>query len=199
MRRSIARAFAIPALSVGVMAGAGVAGPAALAATDTGATDTGGTVQHVIPLSRVDQLTAEGITVTAVPSSIQSISTSDQTATLTFTVTGGNGDVRTMTGSVDMSGSLIISTSAGAQVTLDNLKLNLKSGEFTATPAGTRTPVPLLDAQGVTSTTHGHSQTYDASEMAVDPAAASYLDSALNTTAFAAGQNDGSLTANWTI
>jgi hypothetical protein len=192
MKRSLARILAIPVLSVGVLAGVTVAAPAAFASTDTG-----GTVTVTVPLSYLKQLAKAGVTAFPVPLSEASVNTTNQTATVTFTVTGGNGDVRTFFGSVDLSGSIDVVSSDGSKVSLGSLELNLRSGYIEGTPSGSSTPVPLFDTHGITFTPGTTVQSFNASELTVDPAGADYLDSALGTSAFAAGQNVGSLAATW--
>jgi hypothetical protein len=193
VRRSIARFLAIPVAAVGVMAGAAVAAPAAFAQTDTG-----GTVTVTVPLSYVLQLAEAGVVSFPVPLSELSVDFSTETATITFNVTGGDGDVNIFYGSVDLSGTLDIADANGNVVSVGGLDLNLENGDIEGTPAGSSTSVPLLDVNGnITYVTGTTSQSYDASELTVDPAGAAYLNSALHTSAFVAGQDVGSLAATW--
>lgn len=193
MRRSIARALAVPVAAAGILAGVAVAAPSAFAQTDTG-----GTVTVTVPLSYIVQLAKAGVVEFPVPLSELSADTSDQTVTVTFTVTGGDADVRTFFGSADLSGKLVIADAKGRVVTLGGLDLNLENGDIEGTPAGSSASVPLLDAGGdITFSPGTTSQSYDASELTVDPAGAAYLNSALRTSAFAAGQNVGSMAATW--
>jgi hypothetical protein len=193
MRRSLARFLAVPVVAVGALAGVAVAAPSAFASTDTG-----GTVTVTIPLSYLNQLAKAGVVEFPVPLSEATISTTDQTATVTLPVTGGDGDVRAFFGSVDLGGQFVIASAKGKEVTLGSLDLNLENGDIEAIPAGGSTPVPLLDLAGDLTDNPGvTSQSINASEMNIDPAGAAYLNRALHTSAFAAGQNVGSMAATW--
>ena len=193
MRRTLYRFLAVPVVAAGVLAGVAVAAPSAFASTDTG-----GTVTVTVPLSYLKQLASAGVVAFPVPLSEASVDKTNQTATVTFTVTGGNGDVRTFFGSVDLSGQLEIADANGQDVTFGNLVLNLRSGDIEGTPTGSTTPVSLLKLAGnVTFTPGATSQSINATELTVESAGASYLDSALGTSAFTAGQNVGSMAATW--
>jgi hypothetical protein len=193
MRRSLARLLAIPVVSAGVLAGVAIAAPSAFASTDTG-----GTVAVTLPLSYIEQLAKAGVVSFPVPLSEASVNTSAQTVTVTFPVTGGDGDSRTFFGQVDLGGKLEVVSAKGKVVCLGDLDLNLANGDIEGTPAGSSTPVPLLDWAGnITYGTGTTVQTLDISELTVDPAGATYLDNALRTNAFTAGQNVGSLTSSW--
>jgi hypothetical protein len=193
MRRSWTRLLAVPTVAVGIAAGVTVAAPAAFAQTDTG-----GTVAVTVPFSYIAQLAKAGVKI-QVPASELSVNTSNQTATVTFTVTGGNGDTSTLSGQVNLSGTVDVVAANGRVVTLGSLDLNLLNGDIEGTPAGSSTPVALLDAAGTVTFTSGATETYDASELTVDPAGAAYLNSALHRSAFVAGQNVGSLAATWSF
>jgi hypothetical protein len=193
MRRSLARFLAVPVVAAGALAGVAVAAPSAFASTDTG-----GTVTVTIPLSFIGQLAKAGVVEFPVPLSEASIDKTDQTATVTFPVTGGDGDIRAFFGSVDLGGKLVIASAKGKVVTLGSLDLNLENGDIEAVPAGSGTPVPLLDWAGSLTDNPGTtSQGINTSELTVDPAGAAYLNSALRTSAFTAGQNAGSMAATW--
>jgi hypothetical protein len=205
MRRSWARLLAVPAVAIGITAGVTVAAPAAFAQTDSA-----GTVAVTLPFSYIAQLAKAGVVVVPVPLSELSVNKSNQTVTITFTVTGGDGDIGTFSGQVDLSGKLravAVSRHAIHTASLKGLDLNLVTGDIDGTPAGTSTSVPLLDLAGniafsVTENTAGtaYAETYSASDLTVDPAGAAYLDSALHTSAFVAnGDTGGSMAASWTF
>jgi hypothetical protein len=160
-------------------------------------TITGGTATRTIPLAELTALQEAGVTIAPVPLSDQSIDEANQTAIVTFPVTGGNGNVSKLSGTVELSGSLVITDTNGRQVTLSNLKLDLKGGTLDATPTGSRSSLPLVVAHGITTKVSSTSQSYDAREMTITAAAAAFVNKALNTTAFAGGQANGSLTATW--
>jgi hypothetical protein len=96
----------------------------------------------------------------------------------------------------------------GHAVSLGGLQLDVGNGQIDATPAGSSTPVVLLDLAGnvVSSSTPSSTNplasadTYSASDLTVDPAGAAYLDSALHTSAFQGGQDvGGSMSASWNV
>lgn len=193
MRRTFTRILAIPVVAAGVLAGVAVAAPAALASTDTS-----GTVTVTIPLSYINQLAKAGVTEFPVPRSEATVDTTTQTETVTFPVTGGDGDIRTFFGSVNLGGQLTIATARGKEITFGSLDLNLADGDIEGIPCGGSTPVVLWDWAGNVTFTPGiTSQSLNVSELTVDPAGAAYIDSALHTSAFAAGQNVGSLAGTW--
>jgi Zn-dependent alcohol dehydrogenase len=203
MRRSVARLLAIPVVSAGVLGGIAVAAPAASAQTDTG-----GTVAITVPFSYIKHLAKAGVVEFPRPLSELSVNTTDQTATVTFTVTGGDGNVNVFLGSLDLSGSLVIIDVHHAKghharvrkVAFDNLELNLQEGEIVGTPKGSTTVVPLLDVAGtITSVPGNTTQSYNASELNVDPAGVSYLNSTLRTSVFNDTADVGSMAATWSF
>jgi hypothetical protein len=201
----LARVLGVPVAAAGIVAGVAVAAPAAHAQTVN--IDTSGTVAITVPLSYIAQLAKAGIVEFPVPVSELSVDTSAETATVTFSVTGGDGDVNVTFGQVDLSGSVDVADANGHAVSLGGLQLDVANGQIDGTPAGSSTPVVLLDLGGnvVSSSTPSStnplasSDTYSASELTVDPAGAAYLDSALHTSAFQAGQNVGSMSASWDV
>jgi outer membrane usher protein FimD/PapC len=201
-RRSLAKVLAAPVAAVGIAAGFAAAAPSAYAQTIS---DTGGSVSITVPLSFVAQLAKAGIVEFPVPVSDLSVNTSNETATATFTVTGGDGNVGLLYGTVDLSGSVDVVGVHGHLnlVTLGSLQLDVLNGQFDATPAGSSTPVVLLDLKGnttsVTAGTSSSTDVYDSSDLVVDSAGAAYLDSALGTSAFQAGQQVGTLSSSWTV
>jgi hypothetical protein len=193
MRRSLARILAIPVVSAGVLAGIAIAAPAALASTDTG-----GTVTLTVPLSVIEQFAKAGVVEFPVPLSEASVDTTTQTATITFPVTGGDGDSRVFFGQVNMGGELKFVSAAGKVVTVSSLDFNLANGYIEGIPSGSTTAIPILDPGGdVVFGTGTTSQFVDASTDTIDPAAATYLNNALHTSAFTAGTNVGSVAATW--
>ena len=195
MRRSLTRVLALPVVSAGILAGVAFGAPAASAATDTG-----GTVAITLPFSYVEQLAKAGVVTFPCPLSELSVDKSNDTVTVTFTVTGGSGDVRVLRGSLDLSGSLEAVDADGDAVNLGSLQFNLNGGTISAIPAGSSTAIPLLETSGQIILGPGSTnQTYSAPDLLVAPAGAAYLDNALGTSAFTAGQDVGSLSAAWTI
>jgi hypothetical protein len=206
--RSLARFLAIPVAAAGIAAGAAVVAPA-VAQAQTVNLDTSGTVTVTVPLSYIEQLAKAGIVEFPVPLSELSASRADKTVTVTFKVTGGDADISVFAGQVDLSGSVEIAGLGFRPrvVTLKGLELDVANGQIDGTPAHCSTPVVLLDLGGSVSFTSTQSttnssaftDTYDSSELTVDPAGASYLDGALHTKAFQAGQDAGSMAATWSL
>jgi hypothetical protein len=204
--RSLARFLAVPVVAAGIAAAVAIAAPVANAQTTDSNFDTGGTVSVTVPLSYVVQLAKAGVFELPVPASEISVSGPNETATVTFTVTGGNADVSVFRGALDLSGSFDIVSASGRFVALGNLQLDVADAQIDGTPSGSSTPVVLFDLgtigftfTPVSGDPNGSSDTYNAASVTVDADGASYLDSALHTQAFQAGQAVGSLAASWSI
>jgi hypothetical protein len=195
VRRSVARLLTIPAA-------AAVATGTALAAASPAfadVTDTGGSATVTEPFSYIAQLAKAGAVQVPLPPAMASVDTTNKVVNTTFPVTGGNADATTLSGTLNLGGSLKVITRKG-RVTLTNVTYSMDSETINATPAGSSTPIALLDLGGaIVVTPNGTSQSVTASELDVDPAGAAYLDSALHTSAFVAGQNAGSFSASWTV
>lgn len=201
--RSLARLLAVPVVAAGIAVGV-VGAPAAHAQTLN--IDTSGTVALTVPFSFVEQLAEAGIVEFPVPLSELSVDTTNQTVTVTFNVTGGDGDLSVFQGAVDLSGSIVIGSITGHVVDLGNLQFDVHNGQIDGTPVGTSTPVVLLDLTNnvfavETNTPAAGTSTdlFNSANVVVDSAGASYLNSALHTSAFQAGQAVGSLTSDWTV
>jgi hypothetical protein len=202
-RRSLARALVAPVAAVGIAAGM-FAAPAAQAQTVN--IDTSGTVILTVPLSYLEALAKAGIVAFPIPASELSVNTSTQTATITTTVTGGDADVAVLYGSMDLSGKLGFAHLPGRTrpVFLGDLQLNIDSSQVVGTPTCGSKSIALLNVTGdittsVTPGTTSTTDTYDSDDVVIAHAGASYLDSSLHTTAFAAGQTVGTLAATWTV
>ncbi|HTU73318.1 MAG TPA: hypothetical protein VMG38_07340 [Trebonia sp.] len=211
--RSPARLLAILLAAAGLAAGAAVAAPVANAQTTESDFDTGGTVSLTVPLSYIGQLARAGIVELPAGQPELSVSGAAETATVTFVVTGGNADVSVFRGALDLSGSIVVVDVRRHhryvhrfQVKLHDLQLDVSQGEIDGTPANSSTPAVLLDLGSdsftfspVSGDPNGFSDTLSSTAVTVDPAGASYLDGALHTRAFQAGQAVGSLAASWSI
>lgn len=203
MRRSLARFMAVPVAAAGASA---VALFAASPAFAQGVTDTGGSAAITTPFSYIAALAKAHIAEVPLPPATVSVDTSAQTVTTTFPVTGGDADTGTLSGALDVGGTLKVLSLQHRhlyQVTLTNIAVSLDSDAIVATPQGSTTQVPLLDIGGDVTVTQGSSQSLTSDDLSVDPAGAAYLDKALHTSAFqnavTAGVNTGSLNASWTI
>jgi hypothetical protein len=126
--------------------------------------------------------------------------------TITFTVTGGNADTTTLSGALNVGGDIVVVHAAKGHrtrcVILKNIAVSLDADAIVATPKGSTTPVSLLDIGGdvvVSGNPTTGTETLTSDDLSVDPAGAAYLNKALDTTAFVAGTNAGSLSASWTL
>ncbi|MEZ0069091.1 hypothetical protein ABIA32_005134 [Streptacidiphilus sp. MAP12-20] len=117
-----------------------------------------------------------------------------------FPVTGGDAVLNQYVGSVQFGGTLVVMDARTRRsVTFTQLAFDDFNGVFTGIPQGGTTPVPLLDPSGDLSVSvNAGVQTFTASETDLDPAAATYLDHALNTAFFKAGAVVGTLAVNFT-
>jgi hypothetical protein len=182
---------------------AAAAAPSASAATTTDSVvDTNGSLSITVPATYIIQLAKAGVIEFPVPLSDLSFDRSTNSVTVTFQSSGGDADVSVFYGALDLSGSLEV---AGVQghVTFGSLELDVANADLEGTPSGSSTPVPLLDLRDNSSTFTGalptFSETYGSSDLEVDPTGAAYLNSALDTTAFQAGEQVGTLTSSWTV
>jgi hypothetical protein len=173
-----------------------VTAPAADASTDTG-----GTVAITTTFSYVAQLCGQGVAIVPLSPASTSADTSSQTVTVSFPVTGGDGDIAVFSGQVDLGGTLdVVNANNGDLLTMNDLQLNLQNGTIDGTPAGSSTSVPLFYPSGnIVVGGSASSDSITASALDVDPTGATYLDSALGTSAFTAGQTIGTLSGNWTL
>jgi hypothetical protein len=201
-RRSLARVVAVPVVAAGIAGTAVFAAAPAFAQTIT---DTGGSAAVTEPFSYIGQLAKAHVVEVPLPPAKVSVDKPTQTVTTTFPVTGGNADTTTLSGALDVGGTLKIFSFQGRHlyhVTLTDIQVSLDADAILATPKGSTTPVALLDIGGDVvfsgSPTTG-TETLTADDLSVDPAGAAYLDSALHTTAFQAGDDAGSLSATWTL
>jgi hypothetical protein len=199
MSRSAVRrvSASIAALGAVVATVFAAAGPAAAAAADP---VTGGTTTLSVSLDVELSLAKAGIVETPLPSASIGYDSTNRAVTESFPVTGGNARVTTFTGELDHSGSLlVVNLCTGRSVTLGSVVFDLFNDQITAVPRGSSSAVVLFDTAGdVTATVDGTTHTFTASDVQVDPAGASYLDSALGTSYFVAGQHAGSFSSVWT-
>jgi hypothetical protein len=202
MHRSLVRVLAVSAAAAGIAAGVASAAPSASAATQE-LTVTSGSVAITLPDSYVAQLAKAGVIEFPVPVSDLSASKANQTVTATFSATGGDAELSVFFGQVDLAGSIDIIASNGSTLTLNNLVLNIQAGYLEGTPAGSSTPVPLLDMRSNIASWTGQipdstfSQTLQSNDLEVDPTGAAYLNNALGTAAFQADEQVGTLSATW--
>lgn len=201
MHRSLARILAVPVAVAGIAAGTAVAAPSAFAASSLNVTS--GSVALTINDSYTAQLAKAGVVEFPVPLSDLTADNTNQTVTATFAATGGVANLAVSFGSVNLAGQIVVSTRHRC-VTLNNLVLNVRNSDIEGTPAGSSTPVPLFDLENDIASWTGttpspqFTDTLISQQVVVDPAGADYLNGALGTTAFQAGQVVGTANATWT-
>jgi hypothetical protein len=102
----------------------------------------------------------------------------------TFTVTGGNGSDSNFSGDVSLGGGLtFIDGITGAAVHFTSLELNYYNGDITGIPEGSTSPVAIADISGSLTSNNGTGEeTFSASQLALDPQGAAFLNSALKST-----------------
>jgi len=147
----------------------------------------------------LQQAALSGIVAVPLPSATAAYSSSTGLSA-TFPVTGGTASLTVLYGSIQLGGSLLlVDAGTGRAVTFGQLAFDVDTFQITGVPQGSTTPVALLDPAGDLSVVpSGAVQTFQASDLDVDPAGAQYLDAQLRTGFFSGGQSVGSLTVNFT-
>jgi hypothetical protein len=136
-----------------------------------------------------------------VPNGAQSytINVSAKTVTAVFAATGGDADVNNFAGTVDYSGGFtFLNVVNGKFVKLSGLAFDLFNDQVDATETN-GTVVDLFDTTGARSATVNAdaTQTFTASDLAVSDDGATFLNSALGTTVFHAGDQVGAFTTTF--
>jgi hypothetical protein len=180
------------------MAGVGTAALVVVSGGAANADVSGGTVTLTVNDSFLVQLAKSAVLVVPEGTASTTTGTDPASVVITFTATGGLGDLANSAGSINLAGSLISVSLDGKSVTLGALNLNLGGSTFDGATA-TGQDTPLLDLAGTEDgTITGSDETYEASDLTIDPAGAALLNAALGTKAFKAGQDIGSISAAWT-
>lgn len=199
MHMTMGRRARLVALCGGIAAASALAlATAGTALADTA--DTSGTATISVPVKFFGALAKSGVIV--VPQSPATESGAGRTVGLSFTVTGGNGEVKNLYGSVHLGGSLlVIDARTGKSATISALRLSLDDGAILG-KVGTKTVV-VADIGGNLSTDSSTdpvpNETFSASALALDPSCARYLNGKLGTTSFKGGASLGALTANFDV
>lgn len=136
-----------------------------------------------------------------VPNGAQSytINVSARTVSAVFTATGGDADLNNFAGTVDYSGGFtFLNVVNGKFVKLSGLAFDLLNDQVDATRTD-GTVVDLFDTVGTrTATVNADAtQTFTAGDLAISDDGAAFLDSALGTTVFHAGDQVGSFTTTF--
>jgi hypothetical protein len=191
---------------VGVASGtanASVSGSTAntsVSSSTASATVTSGTGTIYMIKSYIHHMAAHNIAMK--PLDAQSTAIARTFTTTVYSATGGDADLRTFTGAVQYSGgTLVTNTVTGKQLELLALKYDLANGQIDYLVMNTGgTPIVGFDLAGTQQCTiDGNTQTYSASKLLVSAAAASAMDSVLDTDAFRAGDLMGSFTTTYTV
>jgi hypothetical protein len=119
---------------------------------------------------------------------------------VTFAATGGDADVNALAGNVNYSGSIEFENwYNGKDVVFSALTFDVFNAQFDGTSSVDGTQQPLFDPAGnITTSEVGPAQSYNTDGLQLDAAGASYLDTALHTTVFAAGESIGSFSTAYT-
>lgn len=122
----------------------------------------------------------------------------------TFSVTGGNGEVSTYYGTIDLGGTLVvINAKTGKTVTVANLELNYFTGAITGHINGSTTSTTIANLGGdlSQSTSAGPPafETFTADQLLVAAKGARALNTAPSTTAFARGSSLGTFTTTYDV
>jgi hypothetical protein len=186
-----------------VAASIAVAGAVALVVTGATAanavTIASGTGTLTVNDSYLVSLAKRGIVVVPTGTQTLAINGPAKTLTVTYAATGGDADVNSFSGEVDFNGGLtFLNALNGKHVSLGLLDFNLLFNSFEGTTNDGTTTTAVLDAEGSrVATISGTTQNFTASELAVDSAGATFLDSALGTTAFTGGDVVGSFATSY--
>jgi hypothetical protein len=198
MHITFGRKSRLTALGAGLITAAAVAisasGPAL---ADTA--DTGGTAAISTPRAIVVGLAKS--TIIMLPGNPASSSYAKGADTVTLPVTGGNGEVGNLFGTVNFGGSLIIiNAKAGKTVTITSLKLNFFNGALTGVLPGGTTQTALAYVGGNMSTSSDPAtETFSCDELNLSAKAAKALNTDLNTTVFIRGTNIGAFTTTFDV
>ena len=194
MRISAKRAIVLPVAALSALALTGV-----VAGTASATTVASGTVTLTVNASFLQQLAKSGVGF--VPQNYSAISYANGAVSVTYTATSGDADVSTFSGSINYTGGIFgFDCRTGKKVDLNTLIFDLGDTQFDGQSSTSGGEVPLLDLAGTQAANiNGTTETYSASGLTIDQAGADYLNSALGTTAFEAGENVGSFGATWVI
>lgn len=199
MHMTMGRRARLAALCGGIAAASALAlATAGTALADTA--DTSGTATISVPVKFFGALAKGGVII--VPQNPATESGAGHAVGLSFTVTGGNGEVKNLYGSVDLGGSLlVIDARTGKSARISALRISLDDGAILG-KVGTKTVV-VANIGGNLSTASSPdpvpNETFSASALALGPSCARYLNGKLRTTSFKGGASLGALTANFDV
>jgi hypothetical protein len=164
--------------------------------------DTGGTATISVPRAIVVGL-AKSTIITLAGSPVSS-SYANGFNTYTLPVTGGNGEVGNLFGTVNFGGSLFfVNSKAGKTVKITGLKLNFFTGALTGILPGGTTQTALAFVGGNMSTSSDPgppaTETFSCDELHLSAKAAKALNTDLNTTVFIRGTNIGAFSTTFDV
>ncbi|HEY3631273.1 MAG TPA: hypothetical protein VGL21_10265 [Jatrophihabitantaceae bacterium] len=193
MNRTAIRTLTVSAAVIGAAA-ALVAGAASASADATGGTST-----ITVPVATEVAQAQAGIVEIPLSPAQTSYNSVTQSVDETFTVTGGDARISVFVGHLEHSGGLlIVDYKTKKSVQLTNIVFDLINDQISAVPSGGTDPVVFFDARGShVSQRTGTTDSFSASDLQVDAAGAAYLNGALGTSYFVAGQSAGSYAASW--
>lgn len=199
MKRIMGRSWSIAVLAASAATAAAVAIASAAGPALADTTDTGGTATVRIATPFFSSMLKAGVMV--VPGGTGTSTWVNGRDTATVPVTGGNGDITKLYGTIDLGGSLNFTDAVtGKTATFTNLQFSYDDGTLSGELNGdTSAQVPIADIGGnlsndVTDTT----QTFTASSLFADAAGAHALNSALGSTLFHGGARIGAFATTYT-
>ncbi len=185
----------------------GMAAAAAVAIAASGpaladTADTGGTAAISVPQSFVTGLAKSSVILFAGAPATSSYATGIDTYSLT--VTGGNGEVSTFTGVVDLGGTLVaVNAANGKTATISNLQLNFYTGALTGQVTGSTAQIAVAYLGGDLSDSSDPgppaTETVTADQLNLSLKAARALNAALSRTAFKRGAGLGGFTTTFDV
>ncbi len=196
MRKKVARAAGLIGLAAGLLALAGGASGRAFAST----TDTGGTVTIAIRHYTLAGLARAGIVVLPGDSGTASYASGHEV--LSYPVTGGDASFIGTAGTLDLAGSVQFTDGAtGRSVTLTDLTFSYGTGYISGAAGTARVVLGQIGGaeNGQASAGPPATQTFSASAVFTTLGGASYLDTALHTSYFKAGQDLGGFAAAYDV
>jgi len=189
--------------------GAGLLSAAALAVSASGpaladTADTGGTGSLSVPIAVVVGAANANIVMLPGTPATSSFDPTAGTDTVTFPVTGGNGEVSNFFGTVHYGGSLVfINSKTGKSVVVTNIQLNFFTAAVTGQFPGSTHQTALAYNHGVMSTSSNPgppaTETFTTDQINLSTKAATMLNTGLGTKVFHHGIDIGGFTTTFDV
>ncbi|MGO8958082.1 MAG: hypothetical protein ACLQFR_12020 [Streptosporangiaceae bacterium] len=196
MRKNVARAAGLMGLAAGLIALAGSAAAPALAGT----TDTGGTATIAIRHYTLAGVAKAGIVI--LPGEPGTASYASGHEVISTPVTGGDANFIGTAGTLDLAGTIQFTDGVtGRSVTLTNLTFSYGTAYISGVAGSTRLVLGAVGGaeNGQTSAGPPATQTFTASGVYTTIGGARYLDEALHTGYFKAGQDLGRFATTYDV